>query len=190
MALPETFSVRTPVATEVRRRERRWLDWINPRATAFGPLVARLGVGGIMLMHGLQKVGLFGGAGWAATMKTFTTSMHIPAPLAALAILTELVGGALLIAGVASRLVAFAVMVEMAVAAALVHLANGFFMNWAMEAGKGHGIEMNLALVALAAAVLVDGPGRWALDTKIARSLAASEEQTSPPHRTPIQVGR
>jgi putative oxidoreductase len=180
VALPETFAVRTPVATEVRRRERRWLEWINPMPLAKGPLVARMGLGIIMLMHGLQKVGLFGGAGWDASMRAFTIDMNIPAPLAAIAILTELVGGACLILGLASRFMALAVAIEMIVAASMVHLKNGFFMNWFMKPGIGHGVEMNLALIALAAVVVIEGAGLLALDTLIARSLAVSDASAPP----------
>jgi putative oxidoreductase len=180
LPLPETFAVRTPVATEVRRRERRWLDWINPSPLSKGALVARLGVGTIMLMHGLQKFGLFGGPGWEATMRTFTFDMGIPPPLAAVAILTEAVGGACLIIGVAARFMALAVAIEMLVAAGMVHLKNGFFMNWYMKPGIGHGIEMNLALVALAVVVLLEGAGSLALDTRIARALAVNEATPKP----------
>lgn len=183
MALPETIAAPPPPATALRHRERRWLGWINPMPLAKGPLLARLGVGIVMLMHGLQKLGLFGGAGWSATIDTFVTKMHIPAPLAALVILTEVVGGALLILGLAARFAALAVTIEMIVAAFLVHVPNGFFMNWYMEPGRGHGFEMNLVLVALALVVLVEGAGRWALDSKIAHALAVSTEGQPP--RTP-----
>ena len=174
MALPETLEVRTPVAKQVRHRERRWLGWINPHPIASGPVAARLGVGAIMLMHGLQKIGFFGGAGWSGTMEVFTRDMRIMAPLAALVILTELVGGACLIVGLASRFWALAVAIEMMVAAYMVHLQNGFFMNWYMKPGVGHGVEMNLALIALAAVVLVEGPGRAAVDNAIAHKLAVN----------------
>jgi len=36
----------------------------------------------------------------------------------------------------------------MLVAIAKVHWPNGFFLNWSLEPGKGHGYEMNLALTA------------------------------------------
>ena len=61
--------------------------------------VARLGVGVIMFMHGLQKVGFFGARAGPVTMEDFTHKLQIPPPLAAIAILTEVVGGACLILG-------------------------------------------------------------------------------------------
>jgi hypothetical protein len=33
------------------------------------------------------------------------------------------------------------------VAIAKVHRQNGFFINWSSEPGKGHGFEMNSALI-------------------------------------------
>lgn len=181
MALKETIA-RPPPPVIQRHRERRWLGWINPSPLSAGALVARLGLGIVMLMHGLQKLGAFGGAGWSATIETFTTQMHIPAPLAAAVILTEVVGGACLIVGFLARFMAIAVAIEMVVAAAMVHVPNGFFMNWYMEPGKGHGFEMNLALVALAAVVILEGAGRFAIDSAIARTAATNE--LPPPPRT------
>jgi hypothetical protein len=43
-------------------------------------------------------------------------------------------------------------------------------MNWDMAPGKGHGVEMNLALIGLAAVVLVEGAGLFSIDGAIVRS--------------------
>lgn len=148
-----------------------WGLALNPDATSAGAFAARLGLGTILLAHGLQKLGLFGGAGWTGTLHFFETQLGIPVPLGALAILLESVGGALLLAGLFARPVALLAIVHMFVAAAKVHAANGFFLNWSLEPGKGHGIEMNLALVALACVIVADGGGMLALDTALARLL-------------------
>jgi putative oxidoreductase len=51
-------------------------------------------LGVIFFAHGAQKMfGWFDGYGWHGTMQYFTQSLHIPAPLAAVAILVELLGG-------------------------------------------------------------------------------------------------
>jgi uncharacterized membrane protein YphA (DoxX/SURF4 family) len=55
----------------------------------------------------------------------------------------------------------------MAVAIAQVHWRHGFFLNWALEPGKEHGYEMNLALIAMALAVLVGGAGILSIDRLI-----------------------
>jgi putative oxidoreductase len=152
-----------------------WLEEINPGLDRWGPLAARLGVGTVLFMHGIQKLGLFGGAGWAGTIDFFAQKLHIPPPLGALVIVTEVVGGACLLLGFFARPAALAVAIEMIVAAYMVHLPNGFFLNFSMTPGRGHGIEMNLALLALACVVLIEGGGRFALDTVFARALGLNE---------------
>ena len=58
----------------------------------------------IFFAHGAQKMfGWFGGYGWNGTMQYFTQSLHIPAPLAAVVILVELLGGLALLAAVFTR---------------------------------------------------------------------------------------
>jgi len=94
-------------------------------------LVARLALGVVILPHGLQKtLGWFGGAGLSGTLQFFTDNLGIPALLALLAIAAESLGALALVAGFATRAAALGVGVTMAVAAALVHLDHGFFMNW------------------------------------------------------------
>ena len=36
--------------------------------------------------------------------------------------------------------------------------------NWSLESGKGHGFEMNLALIGMALAVLLGGAGAFSID--------------------------
>ena len=165
MATPETVVLRP----EVEGRPRVAIEWLNPVPLAWGPVAARAGLGVIMLMHGLQKLGLFGGAGWSGTIELFAKNMNIPRALGAVVILTEVVGGACILLGFLTRLAALAVVVEMAVAASLVHLPNGFFINWYLEPGKGHGFEMNLALIALAFVCVLEGAGKLSIDAWISR---------------------
>ena len=62
--------------------------------------MARLAVGLIILPHGLQHaLGLLGGYGFSGTLGWMTGTLQFPAPLAALAIITELIAPILLIAG-------------------------------------------------------------------------------------------
>ena len=95
---------------------------------SFGPTILRLVLGGVMLMHGLQKTtGNFGGQGFEGTMKMFTETMKIPYALAMAAIVTESVGSACLILGFLTRIWAIGMGILISVAAYKVHLANGFF---------------------------------------------------------------
>jgi uncharacterized membrane protein YphA (DoxX/SURF4 family) len=52
---------------------------------------------------------------------------------------------------------------------ATVHWQNGFFMNWELAPGKGHGIETNLAFLAMALAIFIDGSGSLAIDRWLLR---------------------
>jgi putative oxidoreductase len=95
--------------------------------------------------------------------------MHIAPFFALLAILAEFAGSVLLIAGALTRLSALAISVNMVVAVAMVHFANGFFMNWTGQQ-KGEGFEYHILAIAIAATLLVAGAGRYSIDALIARS--------------------
>lgn len=136
-------------------------------ATDWALFVLRLALGVIFFAHGAQKVfGWFGGHGLAGTVSGFG-QMGIPAPLAYLAAFTELLGGLGMIFGVLSRLSGLGLAIIMVVAALKVHLPNGFFLN----GPSGSGFEYNLALFAMALAVLLAGPGRLAVADWEARFL-------------------
>src|SRR6266496_1896966 len=93
--------------------------------------ILRVVLGVIFFAHGAQKMlGWFGGYGFTGTMGFFTGTMHIPAPLAFLAIAAEFFGGLGLILGFLTRIAAFGIAVNMVVAIGTVHSAFGFFMNW------------------------------------------------------------
>src|ERR1700681_3025144 len=94
-------------------------------------LVLRLALAVVIFPHGAQKMlGWFGGYGFAGTMQFFTGMMHIPAFLAVLAILAKFLGSILVALGLLTRLASLAIVVNMVVAVATIHLRNGFFMNW------------------------------------------------------------
>jgi putative oxidoreductase len=134
---------------------------------SFAPLLARLTLGIVMFPHGAQKVlGWFGGQGLSATMDAFTQQMHIPAPLAVLAIAAEFLGSIGLIVGCLSRVAALGIATNMVVAILTVHKANGFFMNWYGNQ-KGEGFEYHLLAIGLALIVIIYGAGVASLDAII-----------------------
>lgn len=129
--------------------------------------ILRLGLGAVMLPHGAQKLlGLFGGAGFSASLKGFESSFHIPAILALAAILAESVGAVALALGFCTRIAALAIAVDMAVAVYLVHWKVGFFMNW-MGSQKGEGFEYHILAIAIALALVIKGGGLWSVDRAI-----------------------
>jgi putative oxidoreductase len=145
------------------------LQLICKTNNSFGPFIARLTLGIVMFPHGAQKaLGWFGGYGFSGTMNFFTQSMHIPAPLAFLAIAAEFAGSIGLIVGCLSRVAAFGIATNMVVAILTVHAANGFFMNWT-GTQKGEGFEYHLLAIGLALIVMVQGAGAASFDALIIR---------------------
>jgi len=131
-------------------------------------LVVRVALGTVFFAHGAQKTfGWFGGHGLSATIGGFR-QMNIPPAATALAALTECFGGLALIVGLLARPAAVGLIAVMLVAIAKVHGRNGFFLNFAMTPGKGHGYEFNLALAAMALSVLIGGAGALSIDRLIA----------------------
>lgn len=141
----------------------------------YGPAVLRLSIGLVFVAHGAQKLfGVWGGGGPSGTAAFFAQLGLTPAlPLALLVGLLELGGGILLIAGAFTAAAALALAVSMSVATWKVHLANGFFLNWAIAPGRGHGIEFSLALIGALVALALTGPGAFSVDARRARSAEA-----------------
>jgi putative oxidoreductase len=133
--------------------------------------ILRLVLGVVFFAHGAQKMlGWFGGFGFSGTMGYFTGAMHIPAPLAFLAIAAEFFGGLGLILGFLTRIAAFGIAVNMFVAIATVHSAVGFFMNWS-GTQKGEGFEFHLLVLAMTAFLMIRGAGAFSVD----RALTVTE---------------
>ena len=135
------------------------------------PTVLRVALGGVILGHGLQKVlGWFNGYGIDGTMKFFG-SLGVPSVLGALVIISDFLGSLALIAGLLTRFSAAAAAAVMLGAALLVHLPNGFFMNWG-GAPHGEGYEFHVLAIAMALALMHSGGGLASLDAWLARKLA------------------
>ena len=141
----------------------------------YGPAVLRLAIGAVFVAHGAQKLfGVWGGGGLSGTAAFFGQLGLTPAyPLAILVGLVEFAGGLMLIAGALTLFVALALALNMVVAIWKVHLANGFFLNWNMVAGQGHGYEFNLALIGALVSLMLTGPGAFSVDGRRERSAEA-----------------
>jgi putative oxidoreductase len=126
--------------------------------------IVRIVLGAVFLAHGAQKMlGWFGGDGFSATMGFFTKVMHVPAPLALLAICAEFFGGLGLIVGLLARVAALGIAVNMLVAIVTVHYQFGLFVNW-FGKQKGEGFEYHLLAIAMAVLVMMRGAGALSLD--------------------------
>ncbi len=120
----------------------------------WGLTVLRVVVGAVFLIHGCQKLFVFGFHGVAG----FLGPLGVPAPAVAAVVLTlvEFVGGALLVLGLFTRWAAWLLAIDMVVAILLVHLKKGFF--------NPQGFEYPLTLLAANIAIAVAGPGAGAVD--------------------------
>jgi len=114
-------------------------------------VVLRAVLGAVMIGHGSHKV--FGGL---HDFTGFVGSLGIPAWLGYVAAFTEFAGGILLLFGLFTRFVAFALLIDMTVAISKVHWKHGFM-------GNG-GYEFPLALLAIAFALIFFGAGPISLD--------------------------
>ena len=129
-----------------------------------GPLVIRLALGVIFFAHGAQKMlGWWGGAGFSATVEAFT-KQGMPAPVAMLVIAAEFFGGMGVFFGCLTRFAAFGIAAVMTGAIFLVHIHNGFFMNWFDAPGVKNGFECNLGYLAMAVSLMLTGAGPLSID--------------------------
>lgn len=125
-------------------------------------LPLRLALGVIFIGHGAQKVfGTFNGPGWAkwtAMSQAVPFSfMQPPKAWLAAAALSELVGGVLVLIGLLTRVGAFVLICTMLTAIKLLWPA--FFAPT--------GIELPVALLAGALALLIGGGGQASIDQKL-----------------------
>jgi putative oxidoreductase len=128
----------------------------------------RVVLGVVFFAHGAQRMlGWFGGDGFQGTMGALTQT-GMPAPVAVLIICAQFFGGLGLVAGLLTRIASLGIAGLMIGAIFMVHLQNGFFMNW-MGTQKGEGIEFHLLALAMAAALLLRGAGAFSLDRALAK---------------------
>jgi len=130
--------------------------------------ILRMTLGLVMFPHGAQKLlGWFGGFGFDGTMGFFTQKMGLPWLIVLLVIIGESFGSVALLAGFLTRFTAASLAAIMLGAITMVHLPNGFFMNWSGQQ-KGEGYEYHLLVIGVAAALLVTGGGKWSVDRELA----------------------
>lgn len=115
--------------------------------------VIRVALGAMFLSHGLLKLAVFGPAGFAAFLEARGLSALLAWPIMS----AEIVGGAMILLGLAGR-AATAALTPVLVGAVAVHWPNG----WAFAA-PGGGWEYPAFLLAAAIAHLTGGDGAFSL---------------------------
>lgn len=131
--------------------------------------IARLTLGIVIFPHGAQKLlGLFGGYGFTATMESFTTQMGLPSLIAFSIIMIEFFGSISLMLGLFSRFWALSLIGMFIGIIYTTQLQHGFFMNWfGNQAGEGY--EYSLLIIGLAISIIVNGSGKWSIDSLISK---------------------
>lgn len=124
-----------------------------------GELILRLALGITFFAHGRGK--LKNPAGFAGFLK----QIRVPAPLmfAWLLALLETVGPLLLVVGLATRLVALGLAIDMVVALVTVRIGKARFTS----GPDGAGWELEFLLLAISLALVFTGAGRLALDRSL-----------------------
>ncbi len=131
---------------------------------SYAPLILRVVLGFVVLMHGMQKsLGWFGGFGFSKTMLFFTESVGLPWIMGFSVIVLETLGAIALIIGLGTRVVAFCYILLPLGMIFTTHLKNGFFMNW-FGTLKGEGYEYFILWIGMALALLILGGGKYAID--------------------------
>lgn len=127
-------------------------------------LVARIGLGIVLLTHGIDKLR----AGFGATADGFDAmGIPLPAAAAAFALVAEIGGGALLVLGLLTPLAGILVIAQMAGAFWFAHRGT--------EVLTANGGWELVGLIAFLALVIgATGAGRFSLDALIGRRTAAS----------------
>lgn len=140
------------------------------RNAQYGITLLRVMVGIIFVMHGGMKLFGMGFDGVAG----FFGSLGIPFPYANAVFVTllELVGGAMLVAGLFTRWVSPLLAATMVVAIATVHGPKGFFLP--------DGYEFALLLLVINATLFLTGSGALALDNLIGRERPQAPAASAP----------
>lgn len=135
------------------------------------PLFLRLFLALVIFPHGAQKLmGWFNGFGFDGTMKYFTETAGLPAPVGFLVIIIEFFGPLALLAGFATRLWSIAIAVVMT-GVILTNFTGYFFMNW-FGKQPTEGMEFFLLTIGMALSLTWSGAGRFSVDALIARGFS------------------
>lgn len=125
-------------------------------------LLLRLFIGPCLVVHGLGKLGIVGPGnmqgfvGWLSSL-----GVPFPALQARLAMVTELLGGILILLGLFYRPATILCMLTLIVAAVIGHRGGGYLIT---NSPPGNEYALNLAIVLLAMALL--GAGPYSLDAR------------------------
>jgi putative oxidoreductase len=130
-----------------------------PESAAVGLTLLRVAVGLVFVMHGGQKLFVWGIPGVTAAF----TGMGIPLPALSAVVVTlvEFLGGLAYLAGFLTRWTAVPMAINMVVAMLAVHLKGGFFLP--------AGLEYTLTLLGAHLTLALSGGGALSVDGVLAQ---------------------
>lgn len=123
-------------------------------------LILRIFIGVCFVIHGLGKLGIVG-SGNMAGFEGWLGSLNLPFPKvqARLAMLSEIIGGALITIGLFTRVGAFLCLCTMIVATLIGHKGGGYLIT-----NTPPGNEYTVNLSAVLVVIILLGPGLYSLD--------------------------
>src|SRR5689334_12165813 len=129
---------------------------VPPQRLALGMTILRIVIGIVFIVHGAQKLFVFGIGGVTSGFQ----QMHIPlATVAAPGVaILEFVGGIALVIGLFTRIAAILLAIDMIGAIMFVHGRNGFFLPM--------GYEFAFSLMGACIALAVAGAGEYSVDNR------------------------
>jgi putative oxidoreductase len=131
--------------------------------SSLAQVTLRVILGIVFVVHGAQKLfGWFGGGGVGGTADFFASlGLNPGAPLGVLSGAGEIIGGLLLVVGIWLPLAAALLAIDMLVTIVFRTSKLGFI--------NGGGVELNLLILAMVAAIVLVGPGAWTLQGMMRR---------------------
>lgn len=136
------------------------MKYSGARFAKYGMLPLRIVVGLVFLMHGAQKLFIFGLGGTTDIMGKL--GLPLPALCAIIVMAVELLGGLAIVLGVFTRVAGALLAFEMFIAILVARLSGGFFAPY--------GYEFELTLLGASLTFALNGPGGVSLDESVSRS--------------------
>ena len=130
------------------------------RFAKWGMLPLRIVVGLVFMMHGAQKLFVFGLGGTADIMGKL--GLPLPVVCAGIVSVVEVLGGLAILLGVFTRLAGALLAFEMLIAILVARLSGGFFAPY--------GYEFELTLLGACLTFALNGPGQMSLEETWQRS--------------------
>ena len=141
------------------------LAGLYARCSTCSYAIMRVMMGLVLLPGGIDKL-FYGGVGRIAANNVVKAGLYPPELWAWVVGGLEFFGALLLIAGLWTRPVAFALAIEMAVITFRIRFDDGFFVT-----PRGGGMEIAVLLLLICVALLFGGGGRYSADRLIGREF-------------------